>query len=132
MRRLSAILALSLFAAGAGAQGTDYAARADDLVALSRILGELHAIRRQCAQNREADVWRERMRKLVELEMPQQAQRDRMVAAFNEGFSGAESAFPTCDRDARNHAARTAAEGDNITRRLVEPLYAAGNLENNR
>lgn len=123
---LSALMCLgatTLAPARLAAQEIDYVQRAADLESLARIFGELHHIRRSCEPNREAEVWRNRMRKLVELEQPQQALRDKMVAAFNAGFRAAEQRFPYCDRAARDHAAALAVDGDAVTRRLAAPLY---------
>jgi len=110
-------------AQGASAQDIHYAQRSRDLLTLSRVFGELHHIRRACEAWGEEEVWRNRMRKLVELESPQPDLRDRMVAAFNDGFRDAEQRFPYCDREARDYAAASAAEGDAVTARLTAPLY---------
>lgn len=123
MLRLIFAAALMLVAAPLAAQTIDYAERARDLEALSGIFGELHHIRRLCEPQREAEIWRDRMRKLVELEAPQPALRERMVAAFNTGFYDAEAKFPYCDREARDYAAARASEGDAVAARLAAPLY---------
>ncbi|MEX0644240.1 MAG: TIGR02301 family protein [Parvularculaceae bacterium] len=122
---LASLLVIAFAVAPAAADKIDYAERAEDLSALSRIFGELHHIRRACEPREEADVWRDRMRKLIELEMPQTALRQDMVGAFNAGFRSAGARFDYCDRDARDYAASIAARGDEIATRLVEPLYAA-------
>jgi uncharacterized protein (TIGR02301 family) len=122
MRRLLISLAACFAAAPLAAQEMDYRQRAEDLVAISRIFGELHHIRRNCERD-EAEVWRDRMRKLVEFEMPQADLREQMVLSFNDGFRNAERRHRYCDRDARNHAASIAAEGDRVATRLLEPLY---------
>ncbi|MEQ8935805.1 MAG: TIGR02301 family protein [Amphiplicatus sp.] len=123
-RFILAMFAAALtFAQGAGAQEINYAQRSRDLLALSRVFGELHHIRRACEAWGEEEVWRNRMRKLVELESPQPELRDQMVAAFNDGFRTAEQRFPYCDRAARDYAAASAAEGDAVTARLTAPLY---------
>ncbi len=119
----AAFCAASAFSQEASAQDIDYAQRSRDLLTLSRVFGELHHIRRACEAWGEEEVWRNRMRKLVELESPQPDLRDRMVAAFNDGFRGAEQRFPYCDREARDYAAASAAEGDAVTARLTAPLY---------
>ncbi len=122
MKRLLLALAL-VIAAPAAAQ--DPAQRADDLETLSHTFGGLHHIRRMCEPRDEAEIWRSRMRRLVELEQPQPAVRDRMVAAFNAAFRAAEARFPSCDREARDYAAALAAEGDAAVARLSAPLYSA-------
>ena len=103
----------------------DYQVRQSYLVALSALFGELHHIRRQCNPRGEGDVWRERMKTLVDLEEPQPAARDEMVAAFNKGYRAAQQRFRSCSRNARDHAAARAAQGEMIVARLVEPLEEA-------
>jgi uncharacterized protein (TIGR02301 family) len=103
----------------------DYQSRHRELVTLAGIFGELHHIRRSCDPRREADTWRDRMKKLVDLEEPRDVARNEMVASFNEAYSNAQNRFAGCDRDARDHAARRASEGDAIVVRLMAPLYEA-------
>ena len=100
----------------------DYRERLEDLVTISSIFGELHHIRRNCTRS-ESDVWRERMKKLIEYEGPQGPARDRMVSAFNSGYQGAQNRFDYCDRRARDYAAARAQQGDAIIARLMAPLY---------
>lgn len=126
MLRPFLIAALFAFAATPlAAQKVDYAQRASDLETLADAFGQLHHIRRVCEPRREAEIWRNRMRQLVELEQPQPALRDRMVQAFNAGFRQAESRFEFCDEDARDYAAAVAADADVAVTRLMEPLYGA-------
>ncbi len=116
-----------LLTASATAQQTaaDYRQRQADLIALSAIFGEMHHIRRSCEPRLEADAWRQRMKRLVELEEPQAVARNDMVAAFNKAYSRAQGRFPVCDRRARDYAAAKAAQGDQIVARLTEPLREA-------
>lgn len=125
LKRLALIACLAFAATPAPAQRIDYVQRAQDLETLSQAFGALHSIRRMCEPRREAEVWRDRMRKLVELEQPQPALRDRMVAAFNSGFRDAEDRFEFCDEDARDYAAAAAAEADSVVDRLMQPLYGS-------
>ncbi|MHA7871841.1 MAG: TIGR02301 family protein [Hyphococcus sp.] len=125
-RTLIAALAVVAPALPAGAQETDgfaeYEQRQSDLVALSALFGELHLIRRQCDPRREGDVWRERMKTLVDLEDPQPQARDDMIAAFNKGYRAAQQRFRNCSGLARDHAAARAAQGEMIVERLAAPL----------
>lgn len=121
VRTLLAAVCLQLGAAAAQTLET-YQQRQQDLAGLSEIFGELHHIRRTCEPRYEGDVWRERMKKLIELEEPQQAEREAMVQGFNNGYRGAQQRFPDCDRRARDYAAGRAAEGDAIVARLTATL----------
>lgn len=122
---IAAFIAASLSQAASAQTFDDYQVRQSDLAALSSIFGELHHIRRTCEPRLEADVWRDRMKKLVELEEPQAAGREQMVAAFNKGYRAAQQYFPSCTRRARDHAAARAVRGEAIIDRLTEPLYEA-------
>jgi uncharacterized protein (TIGR02301 family) len=113
------------FPAASAQSFEDYQSRKTDLVLLSSVFGELHHIRRQCDPRLEGDIWRERMKKLVELEEPQPAVREEMVAAFNKGYRAAQQRFPSCSRNARDHAAARAVRGDAIIVRLTTPLHEA-------
>lgn len=119
-------LACALAGAAAAQQGREeYQQRHADLVALSGIFGDLHAIRRICEPRFEADIWRERMKKLIALEEPQPAAREEMVASFNKAYARAQRRFSYCDRRARDYAAARAAQGDVAVERLMAPLYEA-------
>ncbi|MEM9014766.1 MAG: TIGR02301 family protein [Pseudomonadota bacterium] len=119
------VLATALFAAAVPAAAEDYQVRVNDLVTISSVFGELHHIRRTCAPQREGQIWRDRMRKLIDLEVPQSAVRERMVAAFNTGYRGAQDRYRYCDREARDYAAARAAAGDTVINRLMAPLYTS-------
>ena len=123
----SRIFLLLAFAAAAPAlaQEGDYGARQRSLVSLAQIFGELHHIRRACDPDREADVWRNRMKRLIDLEEPSFDVREQMVGAFNEGYVSAQARFPYCDRDAEDYAAARAYAGEALVSNLTAPLYAA-------
>ena len=124
---LGAAAAIGALIAPATAQlgAADYAKRQRDLVALAGVFGELHHIRRLCEPRRESEVWRERMKSLVNLESPTAKVRQNMVSAFNDGFRRAESQFRECRRSAEDYAAARAVDGEAIVLRLMAPLVAA-------
>ncbi len=124
-RTLAALAALCSAAGASAAAEADYRARRENLLALSQILGELHHVRRMCSPRREADVWRERMKQLVALEEPADSQKAQMVAAFNDGYRGAQRAFRSCDRAAEDFAAARAEEAQSRIEGLTAPLYEA-------
>ena len=102
-----------------------YQQRQTDLANLAGLFGELHHIRRTCEPRYEADVWRDRMKKLISLEEPQSSEREAMVQQFNKGYRDARSRFSSCNRRARDYAASRAAQGDVIVSRLTEALHEA-------
>ena len=111
--------------AAAAAGYEDYRQRQQDLAALAGIFGDLHAIRRQCEPRAEADVWRERMKTLIELEAPLPDARQDMIAAFNRSYRAAQRRHPLCNRRARDAAAAQAARAETLVARLTAPLYEA-------
>lgn len=90
MKSFAAILTAMALSAGVAAAQDNYAARRAALVGLAEIFGELHHIRRTCEPSREADVWRDRMKRLIDLEQPAFDLRDEMVDNFNEGYAAAD------------------------------------------
>ncbi len=128
MKRALFILVLAA-AAPAFAQGGDDGARQRGLVSLSQIFGELHHIRRTCDPDREADAWRNRMKRLIDLEEPSFDVREQMVAAFNDGYVSAQARFPYCDGDAESYASSRAYAGEALVSNLTAPLYAAQRSE---
>ncbi len=117
------LFALTVFVAQPAAAQDDYEARRSALTGLSRIFGELHHIRRNCGPDSEADVWRERMKRLIDLEQPSFDLREEMVGSFNEGYTNAQTGFPECSRDARDFAASRALTGEALVSNLTAPLY---------
>lgn len=115
---LTALLPATVFAQSLEA----YQQRQADLSALASIFGELHHIRRTCEPRHEADIWRERMKKLIELEDPPQDPRVAMSASFNRGYNSAVRRFPSCNRRARDYAAARAATGDALIKQLSQSL----------
>lgn len=125
---LIAIAAAGVAATSAAAQSQsadEYQQRQSDLVELASVFGEMHHIRRTCAPRIEGDVWRDRMKRLVDLEQPGAEARERMVKRFNEGYRNAGDHFPVCDRRARDHAAARAIFARRIVDRLSAPLRQA-------
>jgi len=127
-RCLAAIVSAVAVTASAAAQSQsadEYQQRQSDLVELASVFGEMHHIRRSCAPRIEGDVWRDRMKRLVDLEQPGADARERMVKRFNEGYRNAGDHFPVCDRGARDHAAARAVFARRIVDRLSAPLRQA-------
>ena len=119
------LLAASAVAAPASAQDLEtYQQRQRDLASLAELFGELHHLRRTCDPRYEADTWRERMKKLLDLEEPQAAEREALIQQFNKGYRAAQSRHPSCDRRARDYAAARAAQGDAVVDRLSASLRA--------
>lgn len=127
MRVVIAVTVAAITVASPHVTAQDFASyqqRQKDLAAISAVFGVLHHIRRTCEPRIEGDMWRERMKRLVELEEPQTAARQEMVTSFNKAYRDAQRRYIVCDRRARDHAALRAQQGDDIIARLTAPLYA--------
>ena len=118
------LLVLTMLSALPAAAQDEYEARRAALTGLSQIFGELHHIRRLCEPEREGDIWRERMKRLIDLEQPAFDLREAMVGSFNDGYSSAQSRFAYCDRDAEDYAAARALTGEALVSNLTASLYA--------
>lgn len=119
MRRLFVLLA---FLAASPAAGADFSERRGNLISLSRIFGELHHLRRICDYGDEFDVWRDRMKRMLDLEQPPFELREAMIGAFNEGYGSAQVRFGGCDGGAEDYAASRAATGEAIVSGLTDTL----------
>ena len=91
-----------------------------DVTALAEVLGKSHAIRVVC-NGRNDQYWRRYMLRLLELEAPYQGGlRRSMVNGFNAGFSWGSDLHPVCDSNAVSAEKTYAAEGRDLTARLVQ------------
>ncbi|MEM7330110.1 MAG: TIGR02301 family protein [Pseudomonadota bacterium] len=91
-----------------------------DVTALAEVLGKSHAIRVAC-NGRNDQYWRSYMLRLLELEAPYQGGlRRSLVNGFNAGFSWGSDLHPICDANAASAEKTYAAEGRDISARLVQ------------
>ncbi len=125
----AAALALMGAAAAQSQSADEYQQRQRDLVELASVFGEMHHIRRVCEPRLESDIWRDRMKRLVDLEQPPFEAREEMVKRFNDGYRNAGDHFPACNRRARDHAAARAVFARRLVGRLSAPLREAERFE---
>ena len=90
------------------------------LVALSRVLGESHAIRRAC-EGTQDQSWRGRMQQLLDVEDPDVALKARLSVAFNDAFNEGRALYPKCSALARAEGRRIARTGRTLSERLEQP-----------
>ena len=103
------------------AQETDeFQSRDARLYRLVEVLGRTHHLRGTCAHG-ESEIWRNRMRRLVEAERPSVNTRKALIEAFNASFYDAKSEYPSCTPGAREEAAALAAEGRMLAASLAPP-----------
>ena len=101
-------MAATLLASSAAAQDRAPAQR-QQLLDLAYALGESHALRQACTPDDQ--YWRERMRRLIEVERPDGAFAQRLADRFNTGFSVRQAQFPECTPAVRAEAAAAARRG---------------------
>lgn len=94
---LSALVGLSP-AAPALAQQDDVPERPYDaqLMRLAEILGALHYLRPLCGAEEE-QVWRDKMRELLDAEKPEDVRRAALVDSFNRGYRGFQRTYRSCN-----------------------------------
>lgn len=115
-----AAVAAAAPAAPAAPRSLDEQAR---LAMLAEVLGRAHALHRLCAGPEDAR-WRRPMQRLLEVERPTPALRERLVARFNLGFARAGADHRRCDAGARAALAETAGRGRDLAAAL-EPAPGA-------
>jgi uncharacterized protein (TIGR02301 family) len=87
------------------------------LARLSSILGSVHFLRRLCGDG-EAEIWRDKMNEILVTLSPNAADRQILVAAFNDGFRAFESTYRNCTPAARVALARYQGEGASLSREI--------------
>ena len=109
------LLSAAVAAAAPAPRSLDDQARLADL---AQVLGRAHQLHRLCAGPTDAR-WRRPMQRLIEVEHPSPALRDRLVERFNAGFAQAGAEHHRCDADARAALAQTAGRGRDLAAALV-------------
>jgi len=110
---LSALLAWSWLALAvpAAAQPMQDAKPYDDrLMRLSEILGAVHYLRELCGAN-DGQLWRERMRELMEAEGSTALRRARLTRSFNNGYRSYARTYSSCTGPAQTAITRFLSEG---------------------
>jgi uncharacterized protein (TIGR02301 family) len=126
-RGLALGMALSL-AAAVGAASWSGEARAaqgdvkpydDKLMRLAEILGSVHYLRELCSAS-DGQLWRERMRELIDAEGGTAIRRARLSRSFNQGYRSYRRTYVTCTPTAQSSIERFLAEGIQIGETLVK------------
>jgi uncharacterized protein (TIGR02301 family) len=88
------------------------------VIDLAYVLGESHALHRACA-GPDDNTWRARMGRLLGIEAPDAAYKQRLTESFNAGFVAKRAEFPTCSVKSQAAARAAAARGRDLARRLA-------------
>lgn len=115
--RVLAVLVVLLSTSGA-ASAQDSKPYDDKLMRLSEILGAVHYLRELCGAE-EGQLWRDRMRELMEAEGTTALRRARLTRSFNKGYMGYSRTYRTCTPSAETAVKRFLAEATDIATELV-------------
>lgn len=115
--RLFAVLAILLLPPGA-TRAQEAKPYDDKLMRLSEILGAIHYLRELCGAD-EGQLWRDRMRDLMEAEGTTALRRARLTRSFNRGYLGYSRTYRTCTPSAETAVKRFLAEASELATDLV-------------
>lgn len=91
----------------------------DRLFRLTEILGAVHYLRELCSAN-DGQVWRERMKELMDAEGSSALRRARLTRSFNQGYRSYSRTYTTCTPSAQTAIGRFLTEGAQISDALVK------------
>lgn len=117
---LAALCALSmLMPAAAAAQSGETKPYDDKLGRLSEILGAVHYLRELCGSS-DGQLWRDRMRELMDGEGASALRRAMLTRSFNNGYRSYSRTYQTCTPTAQTAISRFLSEGLQIADALVK------------
>jgi uncharacterized protein (TIGR02301 family) len=108
-------------AAGQTGPGADAKPYDDRLTRLAEILGAVHYLRELCGAN-EGQLWRDRMRELIDAESTSALRRAKLTRSFNLGYRSYSRTYNSCTQSAQVAAGRFLAEGAQIAETLVRTV----------
>ncbi|MGQ4275322.1 TIGR02301 family protein [Terrihabitans sp. B22-R8] len=89
-----------------------------DMQRLSEIMGALHYLRPLCGAG-DGDVWRDKMKELMDADSGPQDRRERFAGAFNSGYDGFKLTYRTCTPSAQAAIRRYLAEGSKLSQEIA-------------
>lgn len=117
---LSALAAASM-AAPAGAVSPDAKPYDDKLQRLSELLGAVHYLRELCGAN-DGQLWRDRMKELMDAESSSALRRDKLTRSFNQGYRSYSRTYKECTPSAQTAITRFLGEAAQIADGLVRSV----------
>ncbi len=91
----------------------------DKLLRLAEILGAVHYLRELCSAN-DGQLWRDRMKELIDTEGGTAIRRARLTRSFNQGYRSYRRTYVTCTPTAQSSIERFLAEGIQISDGLAQ------------
>ena len=116
-------LVMLAMASGLAAQstGTDTRPYDDKLLRLCEILGAVHYLRELCGSS-DGQLWRDRMKELMDAEGSTALRRAKLTRSFNNGYRSYSRTYNTCTPSAQTAINRFLAEGAEIAADLVKTV----------
>lgn len=117
-------VAVLMIGLGGAAPATAWAAPGDakpyddKLMRLAEILGAVHYLRELCSAN-DGQLWREKMKELIDTEGSTAIRRARLTRSFNQGYRSYRRTYVTCTPTAQSSIERFLAEGIQIGDGLI-------------
>lgn len=122
---IAAGMSAALLAPGAAlAQGMNTADSKpydERLMRLAEILGSVHYLRELC-ESSDGQLWRDRMRELIDAEGSSALRRARLTRSFNQGYNSYSRTYKTCTPSAQTTITRFMTEGSQIAETLVRTI----------
>ena len=121
MRICALLLAMAVAVSSVSAQGTSGETRPydDKLLRLCEILGAVHYLRELCGAN-DGQLWRDRMKELMDSEGSSALRRAKLTRSFNNGYRSYSRTYNTCSTSAQTAINRFLAEGAEVASGLVK------------
>jgi uncharacterized protein (TIGR02301 family) len=91
----------------------------DKLLRLAEILGAVHYLRELCSAN-DGQLWRDRMKELLDTEGSTALRKARLTRSFNQGYRSYRRTYVTCTPTAQTSIERFLSEGIQIGDGLVQ------------
>lgn len=114
-------LASVLVAVPARAQVGDTKPYDEKLTRLAEILGAVHYLRELCGSN-DGQLWRDRMREIMDGEGTSARRRQALTRSFNNGYRSYSRTYQTCTATAETAISRFLTEGAQLADNLVKAV----------
>jgi uncharacterized protein (TIGR02301 family) len=93
----------------------------DRLLRLSEILGAVHYLRELCGHT-DGQLWRDKMRELMDSEGSSALRRAKLTRGFNQGYRAYSRTYTQCSTPARGALAKFLGEGVQLAEGLVKSV----------
>ena len=108
-------------AQGAATQTLENRPYDEKLMRLTEILGAVHFLRELCGGT-DGQLWRDRMRELIEAEGTSALRKSRLTRSFNNGYRSYSRTYQTCTPSAQTAVTKFMAEAAEIADTLVKTV----------